>query len=79
MHITIKAFNELRRFTSDLPPDGALDLEDGNTVRAALNAINVPGEMQADLVIFCNGRPASLPTKLGKGDQLVIFAPMTGG
>jgi len=79
MLITIKAFNEVRRFTSGLPPDGSMDLEDGDTVRTALNALNIPSETQIDLVIFCNGRPASPNTKLSKGDQLVVFAPMTGG
>lgn len=79
MHITIKAFNEARRFTSGLPPDGTMDLEEGDTVSTALNTLKIPSETQIALVIFCNGRPASPKTKLSKGDQLVIFAPMTGG
>jgi sulfur carrier protein ThiS len=79
MHITIKAFNEARPFTSGLPPDGTMHLEDGDTVKTALNALSIPSETQIALVIFCNGRPASPKTKLNKGDRLVIFAPMTGG
>ena len=79
MQITIKAFNEVRRFTADLPPDGTMDLAGGNTVNTVLSALNIPREMQIDLVIFRNGRPAGPETKLSSGDQLVIFAPMTGG
>ena len=79
MWVTINAFNEVRRFTADLPPNGAMELEEGGTVNTALNALNIPHEMQNDLVIFCNGRPARPKTKLNNGDQLVIFAPMTGG
>lgn len=79
MRITVKAFNEVRRFTADLPPDGTLELEGGDTVTTVLNALEIPREMQIDLVVFRNGRPAGPETKLGSGDRLVIFAPMTGG
>jgi molybdopterin converting factor small subunit len=79
MQITIKAYNEIHRFTADLPPNGTMDLEGGNTVHTVLNALGIPREMQIDLVIFRNGRPAGPETKLSSGDQLVIFAPMTGG
>ena len=79
MRVTINAFNEVRRFTADLPPNGTMELEEGDTVHTALHALNIPHEMQIDLAIFCNGRPARAKTKLKNGDQLVIFAPMTGG
>ena len=79
MVITIKGFNEVRRFMVDLPRDGKMDLADGDTVKTALDALNIPGEMQIGLVLFCNGRPANPKTKFSNGDQLVIFAPMTGG
>ena len=79
MRISVRAFNEAARFTAHLPPEGTLHLAGQETVQAVLDALNIPADVQANLVVFRNGRPAASETKLGEGDRLVLFAPMTGG
>jgi sulfur carrier protein ThiS len=79
MRIVVKAFNELREYTAGLPPDGALEVPPGATVREVLTRLGIPAERQGDLPLFRNGRPAFLHTPLENGDTLVTFAPMYGG
>jgi molybdopterin converting factor small subunit len=79
MRITVRGFNETRRFTADLPPDGTLTLEEDCPVKTVLEGLGVPVEIQKNLVLFRNGRPATQATKLRDGDHLVLFAPMSGG
>ena len=79
MRITVKAFNETRRFTANLPPDGTLALEEGDNVKRVLDALAIDGDIQVKLVLFCNGRPATRATQLCEGDRLVLMEPMSGG
>jgi len=79
MRITVKGFNETRRFTASLPAEGTLTVPEACTVRTVLGTLGIPDNVQTDLVMFCNGRPATPDTKLHEGDHLVLFAPMSGG
>jgi len=79
LRIVVKAFNELRAYTADLPPDGVLEVPPGATVGEVLTRLGVPADRQADLPVFRNGRPAAHDTPLAEGDTLVAFAPMYGG
>ena len=79
MRITVKGFNETRRYTARLPPEGTLAVPEACTVRAALDALDIPDSVRATLVTFCNGRPATPASILREGDHLVLFAPMSGG
>jgi len=79
MRITVKGFNETRRFTARLPADGTLTVPEACTVRTVLDTLVIPDNVQADLVMFCNGRPVAPASILHEGDHLVLFAPMSGG
>lgn len=79
MRITVKGYNEIRRFTADLPVEGALQVDEGCMLGSVLDDLGIPGEIQADLVLFRNGRPAARATTLREGDHLVLFTPMAGG
>ena len=79
MRITVKAFNETRRFTAHLPPDGKLALEKGGNVKRVLDGLGIAEDIQGKLVLFCNGRPATRATQLCEGDRLVLMEPMSGG
>ena len=79
MRITVRAFNETRRLTADLPADGTLVLEEGGSVKTVLDRLGIAEEIQTKLVLFCNGRPAAQDTKLCEGDHLVVLEPMSGG
>lgn len=79
MRITVKGFNEIRRFTAGLPSGGALQVDEGCKLGAVLDDLGIPEETQAKLVLFRNGRPAARATTLREGDHLVLFTPMAGG
>ena len=79
MKIRVNSFNELKKVVADLPDGGALELAADATVSTALDRFALPEDIRADLVVFVNGRPAGLQTRLREGDHLVFFPPMAGG
>ena len=79
MQITVRAYNELRYLTAGMSGGAHLDLPPGATAADALARLSARPLPSAGLILFRNGRPAALDTRLETGDHLVIMAPMTGG
>jgi molybdopterin converting factor small subunit len=79
MKISVKSYNELKSLTAGLPHGGQMELVPGDTVRTVLSRLAVSSEKLPTLVLFVNGRVARLETRLGAGDTLTFFSPLTGG
>ena len=75
LHITIKLFATLSRFTPDSPD--RYPIESGTTIRKLLKQTGV-SEDEIKL-IFINGVKGSLASPLHDGDRVGIFPPVGGG
>ena len=75
MHITIKCFATLSRFS----PPGAEEypVAAGETVSSVVARLGIPPD---DLkLVFVNGTHAALETPLAQGDRLGLFPAVGGG
>lgn len=75
MHVTIKCFATLSRFT---PPDAeAFAVEPGETTGQLAQRLGIP---PADLkLVFINGAHVDLDAKLSDGDRVGLFPAVGGG
>jgi len=75
MHITVKCFATLSRFT---PPEAdAYLLAPGDTVASVVRRLGIPLD---DLkLVFVNGAHAPLETPLADGDRVGLFPAVGGG
>ena len=79
MKISVKSYNELKSLTADLPEGGQMELVPGDTVRTVLTRLDVSSQKLPGLVLFVNGRLASLEKRLQASDTLIFFSPLAGG
>ena len=61
-------------FTGDVVQ---LDLDEGATVRDAVEALSVPVHLVH--AVFINGEQGALDTALADGDRVRVFPPVVGG
>ena len=75
MHVTIKCFATLSRFT---PPDAeAYPVAEGESVAAVVKRLGVP---PAELkLVFVNGEHVELSAGLNDGDRVGLFPAVGGG
>lgn len=74
MNIKVKLFATLRRGRRK---EVGLELAAGAAVRQVMEALNIPEEDVAILLV--NGRDATLTESLAEGDTVSIFPPVGGG
>lgn len=77
MLIRVKSFADLRAYTTHLPSDGELAIDDGTTVETVLKKLAVPAD--TNYIILVNGRHQNQRYVLQPGDDLVFFSPIEGG
>ncbi|MDP3426923.1 MAG: MoaD/ThiS family protein [Humidesulfovibrio sp.] len=75
MHVTIKCFATLSRFT---PPDAeAFAVEPGETVDDLVKRLGIPpGELK---LVFINGAHVEPDAPLADGDRVGLFPAVGGG
>jgi len=73
--IDIRLFAGLQQFNPPSPE--AYPIEEGMTIRALVNALNIPQEKAK--LLFINGIKASLDSVLQGGERVGIFPPVGGG
>ena len=75
MHITIKCFATLSRFT---PKDAdAFSVTPGESVGSVVARLGIPlGELK---LVFVNGAHCALDTPLADGDRVGLFPAVGGG
>lgn len=74
MHIEIKCFATLSRFT---PEGGTLESPEGFTVADVIRHLAIdPEEVK---IVFVNGVHANADTRLADGDRLGLFPAVGGG
>ncbi len=75
MHITIKCFATLSRFS---PPDAeTFPVAKGETVSGVVARLGIPPDELK--LVFVNGVHAALETPLAHGDRLGLFPAVGGG
>jgi molybdopterin converting factor small subunit len=77
MKVQVSVFANLRDYAPGGTGSFELDLAAGAAVRELLNALAIPPQVQA--VLLVNGRRADQNTPLAAGDQVTLFPPMEGG
>lgn len=78
MSVKVKLFSSLREHREDKEcvKECSFDLNDGTTVEAAANKLQVKKE---DIkIVLINGRDAELDSEIKEGDIVALFPP-TGG
>ena len=73
--IDIRLFAGLQHFNPPSPE--AYPIEERMTIRALVNALNIPQEKAK--LLFINGIKASLDSVLQGGERVGIFPPVGGG
>ena len=75
MHVTIKCFATLSRFT---PPDAeAFAIAPGETVDGLVKRLRIPpGDLK---LVFINGTHVELDAPLADGDRVGLFPAVGGG
>lgn len=75
--VSVRLLAGLARQAGSAPPDGRLELADGETVASLGARCGVdPAAVGTALV---NGRPAGPEARLAPGDDVVFVPPITGG
>ncbi|MGH9870515.1 MAG: MoaD/ThiS family protein [Candidatus Polarisedimenticolia bacterium] len=82
MHVTVKLFASYRELAG--ASETTLDLPDGSTVGAALDALSrrypeVAATLKAAPLAACNLRHVPPDHVLSNGDELAVFPPVSGG
>jgi molybdopterin converting factor small subunit len=77
MWVTVRAFANLRDHAPERRERFDLELADGATVSAVLDAMQLPPAVET--VMLVNGRRAEAATALVDGDEVTLFPPMEGG
>jgi molybdopterin converting factor small subunit len=77
MVITVEGYADMRKYTTHLSPEGALEIPEGITVGDVLEQLEVPSESKK--VIIVNGRHKTTEYILQPGDALIFFPPLEGG
>ncbi len=79
MHIRVQGFLTMRKYTSHLPQNGALEVPESSTVGSVLKYLEVPSEQQKTLLFFVNGRHRPADHVLQPNNLFVFFPPLEGG
>lgn len=79
MHVEVRLYAGLGEAGSGATHGGpiALELEEGATVRTAIEALGLPQERIH--LIFVNGAARGLGHQLADGDRVGLFPPVGGG
>jgi molybdopterin converting factor small subunit len=77
MEVTIKLYNEMKRFAPVDKAEFTLTLKSGSTAASALEFLNIPEDVPFTLLV--NGRRADANTSLENGSIIVLFPPVSGG
>ncbi len=77
MEITVRAQGHLKQYRPDRQERFVLDLPDGATVKALINASGVPWDEVT--LVAVNGQQAGDDRVLAAGDQVWLMAPLEGG
>lgn len=77
MHVTVKLFNQLRRYAPTSGPAFSLQLPDGASVDDLLTKLKIPLTEQRTILV--NGRRVNEDALVEPDDVVVLMSPIEGG